>query len=211
LSLLGTLEHELKEIAFLVDRDLRYRFHTRGFAAWAQAQPVRIDGHLLDEPLRPQVAGALKVPLADALNGQPGRIELDDGPPDTAGERFGVTFIPHYGLPHEVTGALVRITEMARAVAPATAGIASAHEGGSAAYVESLTAELTGWDDPHARIREAIEHDEFDHHVQEIVALRENTVPARMQEVLIRMRDEEKNLIPPGAFLPVAERCGLMA
>jgi EAL domain-containing protein (putative c-di-GMP-specific phosphodiesterase class I) len=211
MSLLGTLEHELKEIAFLVDRDLRYRFHTRGFAAWAQAQPVRIDGHLLDEPLRPQLAVALKAPLTDALHGKRGRIELDDDSPDIAGQRFAVTFIPHYGLPNEVTGVLVRFTEIARAAVPAIAGIAPAHEGGSAAYVESLTAELTGWDDPQARIREAIEHDEFDLHVQDIVALRAGTTPARMQEVLIRMRDEEQNLIPPGAFLPVAERSGLMA
>lgn len=210
-SLLGTLEHELQEIAFLVDRELRYRFHTCGFAAWAQAQPVRIDGHLLDEPLRPQTAAAMKTPLADALHGQAGRIELDDGSPDSAGKRFVATFVPHYGRPHEITGVLVRMTEIARAAAPATAGIAPAHEDGSAAYVASLTAELTGWDDSRARIREAIEHDEFDLHVQDIVALHEGTVPARMQEVLIRMRDEEKNLIPPGAFLPVAERCGLMA
>jgi EAL domain-containing protein (putative c-di-GMP-specific phosphodiesterase class I) len=210
-NLLATLEHELREIAFVVDRDLRYRFHTRGFATWAQAQPVRIIGRLLDEPLRPQVAEALKAPLAGALRGQAARIELEAAVPDGAGKHFAVTFVPYYGLPHEVTGVLVRFAEVAGAVAPASTGIAPAQEGGSAAYVDSLTAELTGWDDPRARIREAIERDEFDLHVQDIVALREGTAPARMQEVLIRMRDEERNLIPPGAFLPVAERCGLMA
>jgi EAL domain-containing protein (putative c-di-GMP-specific phosphodiesterase class I) len=105
---------------------------------------------------------------------------------------------------------LVRIADLAPA-APGAAGIAPAQEDDSAAYVASLTAELTGWEDSRARIREALEHDEFDLYVQEIVALREGVAPARMQEVLIRMRDEEEILIPPGAFLPVAERCGLMA
>ena len=207
-SLVGMLERELQEIAFVVDRELHYRFHTRGFAVWAQAQPVRIDGHPLDEPLRAQTADAMKTPLADALRGQPGRIEVEGDTPDGAGRRFVATFVPQYGLPNEVTGVLVRITDQART---ATAGIAPGQGDGSATYVASLTAELTGWEDSAARIREALAHDEFDLYVQDIVALREGTVPARMQEVLIRMRDEEDTLIPPGAFLPVAEHCGLMA
>ena len=209
-SLVGMLERELQEVAFVVDHELRYRFHTRGFAVWAQAQPVRIDGQPLDEPLRAPTAAAMKTPLADALRGQPGRIELAGDTPDGAGRRFVATFVPQYGLPNEVTGVLVRITDQARTATAATAG-APGLEGGSATYVASLTAELTGWEDSAARIREALAHDEFDLYVQDIVALREGTVPARMQEVLIRMRDEEENLIPPGAFLPVAVHCGLMA
>jgi len=210
-SLVGILERELQEIAFVVDRELRYRFHTRGFATWAQAQPVRIDGHLLDEPLRAQTAEAMKTPLADALRGQPGRIDLDGDTPELAGKRFVATFVPQYGLPNEVTGVLVRISDPARTGAAAAAGNAPGREDGSATYVAALTAELTGWEDSGGRIREALAHDEFDLYVQDIVALREGTVPARMQEVLIRMREEEETLIPPGAFLPVAERCGLMA
>ena len=208
-SLVGILERELQEIAFVVDRELRYRFHTRGFATWAQAPPVRIDGHLVDEPLRAQTAGALKAPLADALCGQPGRIELEGDTADGAGKRFVATLVPQYGLPNEVTGVLVRIADLSRTAAAVEN--APGQEDGSATYVASLTAELTGWEDSGARIREALAHDEFDLYVQDIVALREGTVPARMQEVLIRMRDEEETLIPPGAFLPVAERCGLMA
>jgi EAL domain-containing protein (putative c-di-GMP-specific phosphodiesterase class I) len=190
---------------------MRYRFHTRGFATWAQAQPVRISGQPLDEPLRAHTAEAMKTPLADALRGQVGRIELEGDFPDRAGKRFVATFVPQYGLPNEVTGVLVRITDLAQAGAGAATGTAPVPEDGSATYVASLTAELTGWDDSGARIREALAHDEFDLYVQDIVALREGTAPARMQEVLIRMRDEEETMIPPGAFLPVAERCGLMA
>ena len=208
-SLVGMLERELQEIAFVVDRELRYRFHTRGFAAWAQAQPVRIDGHRLEEPLRAQTAAAMETPLADALRGQSGRIELEADTEEGPGKRFAAAFVPQYGLPNEVTGVLVRITDLARSAV--AAGTAPGQEDGSATYVASLTAELTGWEDSGARIREALAHDEFDLYVQDIVALREGTVPQRMQEVLIRMRDEEETLIPPGAFLPVAERCGLMA
>src|SRR5437879_13276244 len=31
-----------------------------------------------------------------------------------------------------------------------------------------------------------------------------------MAEVLLRMREEEQRLLPPGSFLPVFERCGMM-
>ena len=210
-SLVGLLERELQEVAFVVDRELRYRFHTRGFSAWAQAQPVRINGNPLDEPLRAQTAEAMKTPIADALRGQPGRIELEGDAADGPGKRFVATFVPQYGQPNEVTGVLVRLMDLAPSAAAPAAALAPGQEDGSATYVASLTAELTGWEDSSARIREALAHDEFDLYVQDIVALREGTVPPRMQEVLIRLRDEEETLIPPGAFLPVADRCGLMA
>lgn len=198
-SLLGTLELELHEVVFLVDRDLRYRFHTRGFADWARAQPVRIDGHPVEEPLRPHVAAALKGPLATALLGKPAVVELEDVHPDFAGRRWRLRCVPHYGRPQEITGVLAHIDE-----------IDSMHEEGQDAYVDSITEELTGWDDPEARVRRAIQSDGFDLYAQDIVALADGTAPARLQEVLIRMRDEEENMLPPGAFLPIVERCGLM-
>lgn len=87
---------------------------------------------------------------------------------------------------------------------------AEAHLSSPAAYADSIAEELTGWDDPEARVRRAIESDGFDLYLQDIIALGEAQAPARLQEVLIRMRDEEENMLPPGAFLPIVERCGLM-
>lgn len=212
-SLLATLAHELGESAFVVDRGLRYRFHTRGFAAWAHAQPVRIDGRPFDEPLRPLLADALKPLLTDALAGKSSRMQLDDGAPDAAGKRFAAIVMPHYEQPHLVTGALVRIMEISPIAVSEAAALSTAPQvsiGAAAQYVDLLTAELTGWENPQARIREALKHDGFDLFVQDIVALHEGVRPAVMREVLIRMRDEERDLIPPGAFLPIAERAGLM-
>jgi EAL domain-containing protein (putative c-di-GMP-specific phosphodiesterase class I) len=85
-----------------------------------------------------------------------------------------------------------------------------ADESGNAVYLSSLTEDLTGWDNPRERIRQAIHNDEFDLYAQDIVALRTNAAAEPMRELLIRMRDEEHNLVPPGTFLPIAERLGLM-
>jgi len=60
------------------------------------------------------------------------------------------------------------------------------------------------------RIRSALEEDRFALYVQPIQALGGTPPGRRHHEVLIRMLDETGNLIPPGAFIPAAERYDLM-
>jgi diguanylate cyclase (GGDEF)-like protein/PAS domain S-box-containing protein len=59
------------------------------------------------------------------------------------------------------------------------------------------------------RIRRALAEGEFVLHAQPIVELATGTVV--QHELLLRMRDGPNRLIPPSAFLPTAERCGLIA
>lgn len=76
-------------------------------------------------------------------------------------------------------------------------------------FLERMDSELTGWADPVARLRQAIEKDEFALYCQPILALsQEGGYP--MGEVLVRMREEEKALLPPGEFLPVFEHYRMM-
>lgn len=62
-----------------------------------------------------------------------------------------------------------------------------------------------------AGIRAALDADRFVVHAQEIRDLRPSGHLQRHCELLVRMRDEEGNLLSPGAFIPAAERYGLMA
>ena len=59
------------------------------------------------------------------------------------------------------------------------------------------------------RIREALDNDRFELHAQPIVELATGDVV--QHELLLRMRGDDDTLIPPLAFLPTAERCGLIA
>jgi Amt family ammonium transporter len=59
------------------------------------------------------------------------------------------------------------------------------------------------------RLREAIARNEFQLYCQPILALY-GSVRYPMAEILVRMRQEERALLPPGAFLPVFEHYGLM-
>jgi EAL domain-containing protein (putative c-di-GMP-specific phosphodiesterase class I) len=58
------------------------------------------------------------------------------------------------------------------------------------------------------RIRAALEQDKLELHAQPILHLASNTVT--QHELLIRMRSEAGDLIPPAAFLETAERSGMI-
>jgi EAL domain-containing protein (putative c-di-GMP-specific phosphodiesterase class I) len=84
-------------------------------------------------------------------------------------------------------------------------------------FLERMDSELTGWTDPVARLRDALVKNEFELYCQPILALsgemRQDERPGQdhpMGEVLVRMRAEERALLPPGEFLPVFEHYGMM-
>ena len=76
-------------------------------------------------------------------------------------------------------------------------------------FLEQMNRELAGWSDPVQRLRDAIERDEFELFCQPIVQfVGDERYP--MAEVLVRLREEERALLPPGEFLPVFEHYKMM-
>jgi EAL domain-containing protein (putative c-di-GMP-specific phosphodiesterase class I) len=61
-------------------------------------------------------------------------------------------------------------------------------------FLEQMDSKLTGWTDPVARLRHALEKDEFELYCQPIVSLAGGE-RYPMGEVLVRMREEEKALL----------------
>jgi EAL domain-containing protein (putative c-di-GMP-specific phosphodiesterase class I) len=76
-------------------------------------------------------------------------------------------------------------------------------------FLDEADQALTGWSDPVARLRSALEKDELTLYCQPIRAL---AGPAGfpMAEALVRLREEESALLPPGEFLPAFEHYGMM-
>ncbi|MEO0540603.1 MAG: EAL domain-containing protein [Cyanobacteria bacterium P01_A01_bin.105] len=60
------------------------------------------------------------------------------------------------------------------------------------------------------RIRQALERDGFQLYWQPIMPAAPKQEPVRYREILLRMVDAQGNVIMPGAFMPAAERYGLM-
>jgi EAL domain-containing protein (putative c-di-GMP-specific phosphodiesterase class I) len=77
-------------------------------------------------------------------------------------------------------------------------------------FLARMDSELAGWEDPPARLREALVKNEFELYCQPILALAAGEAYP-MGEVLVRMREEERALLPPGEFLPVFEHFKMMA
>jgi EAL domain-containing protein (putative c-di-GMP-specific phosphodiesterase class I) len=79
--------------------------------------------------------------------------------------------------------------------------------------IDKTHAELAGFARPGGRLRQAIDKDEFALFCQPILALspeRSGSERYPMAEVLVRMREEEQALLPPGEFLPVFEHYRMM-
>jgi EAL domain-containing protein (putative c-di-GMP-specific phosphodiesterase class I) len=73
--------------------------------------------------------------------------------------------------------------------------------------------DLAGWPKPEARLRQALENDEFTLHCQPILSLsaaQSGDERYPLAEALVRLREEEAAMLPPGEFLPVLEHYGMM-
>ena len=68
---------------------------------------------------------------------------------------------------------------------------------------------LYGWTDAAERLRHGLADDELTLYCQPIAAL-SGAERFPLAEVLVRLREEEKTLLPPGQFLPVFEHYGMM-
>ncbi|MDZ4367793.1 MAG: EAL domain-containing protein [Afipia sp.] len=60
------------------------------------------------------------------------------------------------------------------------------------------------------RIHDALDEERFCLYAQNIAALHDTGYAGAHIELLLRLRDQDGNLIPPGDFIPAAERYGLM-
>jgi EAL domain-containing protein (putative c-di-GMP-specific phosphodiesterase class I) len=76
--------------------------------------------------------------------------------------------------------------------------------------LESITARVTGWHDPEARLDLAFEREDFVLFGQPI-ALADAPDRHELVETFVRLREEETHSISPGAFLPILERHGMLS
>lgn len=75
--------------------------------------------------------------------------------------------------------------------------------------IAEMDRQLVGWDDPIGRLRRALDCNELIAYAQPVCALRGKERVA-FAEVLVRLREEERALLPPGDFLPVFEHFKMM-
>jgi EAL domain-containing protein (putative c-di-GMP-specific phosphodiesterase class I) len=84
-------------------------------------------------------------------------------------------------------------------------------EGSQALYLRVMTEQLTGWNDPRAMLDRALKENLFLLLAQRILPLKASNPDPLCYEILLRLKQEEDNLLPPGGFFDVAESLGMMA
>jgi EAL domain-containing protein (putative c-di-GMP-specific phosphodiesterase class I) len=104
---------------------------------------------------------------------------------------------------------LAQLAPVARIAGMSDPAATDPKQAAQARTVERADPGLTGWQDPLARLRQALEKDELTLYCQPILAL-QGAERYPMGEVLVRLREEEKALAPPGEFLPVFEHYFMM-
>ena len=85
------------------------------------------------------------------------------------------------------------------------AGRATEHE----RFLEQMDRELAGWEAA-SRLVQVLARDECVVYAQPILALQGTAAQFPIAETLVRLRQEENSLAPPGDFLPAFEHYGMM-
>lgn len=124
-------------------------------------------------------------------------------------ERLALEQAARQQAERELAAVRGRLERLEHLVAEDTAAAAVPPHAEHGLYADTMAEELTGWKDAGARLLAALENDEFVLYCQPIVPVADRSRQT-LHEVLIRLCEEEEKLLPPGAFLPIAERFGLM-
>jgi PAS domain S-box-containing protein len=195
---------------FYIGADRRVRFHNTAFREWLGVKSADIDNRDVGQLLDPRGQRAVSERITAALAGETVIAESTHRGPGGAMERMSTQYLPHFGDGGNVVGAYALLTDITRPVdLPAAAAESDAAEG-RALYVDTIAKELTGWKNIPDQLRHSLEKDEFRLYCQAIVPAAPLAPATPFYEILIRLTEEERNLMPPGVFLQLAEEHGML-
>jgi EAL domain-containing protein (putative c-di-GMP-specific phosphodiesterase class I) len=137
-----------------------------------------------------------KDPPQDNPPGKPKDVSTLPGKPK------GVTTIPPEGPKNVKTLPLARRKDVD--TIPPKGGA------GQELYLRLMTEQLTGWDNPRVMLERALRENLFLLLAQKILSLKPGAPDPSCFEILLRLKQEEDSMLPPGGFFDVAESLGMM-
>ncbi len=219
-ALLKYTEEQLPAMIAFVDAEGIYRYHNHAFRRWLDLPPHRVDGHHMRDALGRVVYAQVESYVSRALSGEVVRYERTQKMANGTIFRISAQLLPVHdaaGKPAGFFAVLTDITEPHDAKQPSAGTSSTAAPPGTSSaqsdqtqFDDSVAQQATGLHDARARILAAIERNEFALYCQRIEPLDASAGRSRHYEILIRLQEEETNLIPPGAFFPLAEEHGLL-
>lgn len=222
------LVHDLLPMPILyIDRDLRIRHHNRAFLKLTDWPADRINGQLLRD-VSPREYPALLPRFHEALAGSMVNCNMAWSAADGTSANYLVKHVPYppndphalgfylLMLPEQPTGSGMSAPPPATNVSgtPATAATTAPYaaitsDSGETLYLHSLSDQLMGTEDPRQKLLRAMQENQFLLFTQKILSLKPLPFDQGCYEILLRLQEEEDNLLPPGGFIPIAERYGM--
>ena len=220
---LHLIDEVLPTMVAFIDVEGQCQYHNRAFMDWLRLRPEQVHGRHMREVLGVKVYQETATSVRQSLDGHPVHYERMQKMPDGAVYRLLVEHIPQFGEEGKVTGFYMLINDVTspgdvhRPDQFASNGSthadmqASAHDGKASQdmFVDSFSKQISGQEDA-SRIMAAIEKGKFCLFCQLITPLPAESGEAEHYEILVRLIEEEENMMPPGAFFPLAEKYGLM-
>lgn len=196
------------------------RYHNRAFRQWFGLKPEQIDNQFLREFFSAPFYLGVKHVLQNVLSGE--TIQNQHTQELANGSACLITgqLVPHFDSNGKVIGFYTLYTphllkEGEQPLEPKSEPVSAdcnppVQEKKSVRNNHPARHQAKSSIDSSERIVQAIEQGEFSLYCQKIVPTKSSQDGNVFYELLIRMAEEESNLIPPGAFLPFVEKYNLM-
>ncbi len=204
--------------------DLRCRYHNRIFRRWFGLKPDQIDGHFLKEFSNEEFSSDIQNHVEEILSGK--TIHNERILKSTKGFPYIFTeqYLPHLDNKGKTIGFYTlhtpRAQEKRRISAAKNTKIENTPmpeakkpgeiENRNNANIQSDTQAPKQQGVTATRIAQAIEGGEFNLYCQKIIPIKSSISSSSHYEILIRMHEEENNLMPPGSFLPLVDQFKMM-
>ncbi len=195
--------------------DQRCSYHNRIFRRWFGLKPDQIDGKQLEEFANEEFTSSIKKHIQKVLSGE--TIHEERILKSTKGFPYIFTeqYIPHMDNTGKAIGFYTLHTPKAQNKVHATPKNNGQTSKPTPEHNRSNTVEKTNNESARSgimadRIIKALKDGEFNLFCQEIIPLDPNSSIPTHYEILIRMAEEEDNLMPPGSFLPLVDQLKMM-
>ena len=209
------LHESLPAMLAYIDDTRQIKYHNRAFREGLGASVSKIDGRPLREVVGDGSYGELDDDLAGAFAGSVVyRERSNESNAATIGRQL-LQYLPQLDDSGCVAGVFLLSTDVpARfndiAAAPAAQPVAAPIVEAPHRFAVVIDETQTEEDDDELRLRNALARNEFCLFFQSIEPVSEGGDTRPFREILLRLKVEEENMMPPGSFLPVAEEHGML-
>lgn len=204
--------------------ELRCRYHNRIFRRWFGLNPDQIDGHFLTEFSNEEFFSDIQNNIEKILSGK--TIHNERVLKSIKGFPYIFTeqYLPHIDNKGKAIGFYTLHTPRAQEKSRTSS---KNNKDENKIKLELKQSIVTSTDNDiklqqnnqppssrsgitAARIAQAIDGEEFNLYCQRIIPIKSPNSSSLHYEILIRMHEEENNLMPPGSFLPLVDQFQMM-